>query len=173
MTFELSLQIKILALIGLLLAAGAAGTLMLSHNRSTSQPVLTPARHAVQTHTAKPRPAPVTLAHSAVRLDPSLPAPLRHALTRSRMVVAVVYAPGDPADAEVLAQARQGAASTHVGFVGLNVRNDQIAGATAAWMHHVVEPAVVVVRRPGKIAAELDGYVDSTMVAQAVVNARA
>jgi hypothetical protein len=36
----------------------------------------------------------------------------------------------------------------------------------------VVEPAVLVVTRPGTIAAELDGDADQLAVAQAVVNSR-
>ena len=172
MTFELSLQIKILALVGLLLAAGAAGTLVLAHNRSASHPVLTAVTRPAHAQATTHRPATVAHAASAPLLDPSLPTPLRQALARSRMVVAVVYAPGDPADAEVLAQARQGAASAHVGFAALNIRDDKIAGATAAWMKNVFEPAVIVVTRTGQISAELDGYADSTMIAQAVLDAR-
>ena len=107
-----------------------------------------------------------------MNLDPALPVPVRNALMHSRTVVAVVYAPGDRADKAVVAAARKGAGMAGVGFVALNVRSEKVAGATAAWMHHVSEPAVVVVGRPGKIVAEIDGYVDSTMVAQAVVDAR-
>ena len=187
MTFELSLQIKILALVGLLLAAGAAATLMLAQSHSASEPPLTHAltrpaqsqsqsRSHGQSHgqsqSAKPSATHTAPQSHAVVLDPGLPGPLAHALERSRTVVAVVYAPGDRADAQVLAEARAGAARTGVGFVALNIRSDAIAGATAVWMHHVVDPAVVVVGRPGTIAAELDGYADSTMVAQAVVDVR-
>jgi hypothetical protein len=173
MSFEMSLQIKILALVGLVLAAGAAGTLVLSQSRSPSQPVVVPVKHVAQTHPATQRPvAAKPVAHPASRVDLSVPAPLRHALARSPIVVAVVYAPGDAADAEVVAQARAGAHSAGVGFVALNVRDDRIATSTAAWMHNIVEPAVVVVKRPGTIAVELDGYSDSTMVAQAVADSR-
>ena len=37
---------------------------------------------------------------------------------------------------------------------------------------NVVSPAVLVVKRPGTIAVELDGYADEMAVAQAVVNSR-
>lgn len=173
MTFALSLRIKTLALTGLLLAAGAAGTLMLAHNRSTSQPVVVPVRPAVQPQTATHHPTVVAKpAVHAVQLTSNLPSPLRTALVHSPLVVAVVYAPGDAVDAEVVAQARLGAASVHAPVVLLNVRNDRIAGATAAWMKNVFEPAVLIVERPGTIAVELDGYADEMTVAQAVVNAR-
>src|SRR5260221_7172712 len=172
MTFELSLQTKIIALVGLLVAAGAAGTLLLAHKRSTSQPLAIPPTH---THVVTPATGhrfAVKPASAASRLMAALPAPLQKGLAQSRTVVAVVYAPGDALDAVVLAQARQGASSQHAGFVALNVRDDAIAGTTATWMKNVFEPAVLVVERPGKITAELDGYADSTMVAQAVVDSR-
>jgi hypothetical protein len=172
MTFELSTQVKILVLVALVLAAGAVGMLML-HNNSTSETAVVPVTHPAKAPAAtRPHPAPAIHKAAAVSLDANLPVPLRNALTHSRTVVAVVYAPGDRADKEVVAAARQGASMAGVGFVALNVRSEKVAGATAAWMRHVSEPAVVVVGRPGKILAEIDGYADSTMVAQAVVDAR-
>jgi hypothetical protein len=87
-------------------------------------------------------------------------------------VVAVVYAPGDAVDAEVLAAARQGAASQHAPVVALNIRSDSVAASTATWMKNLVEPAVLVVRRPGTTVVELDGYTDQASVAQAVADAR-
>jgi hypothetical protein len=172
MTFELSLQTKMIALVGLLVAAGAAGTLLLSHKKATSQPLAIPPTHAHVVTPATGHRFAVRPVSAASRLEASLPVPLQKGLARSRTVVAVVYAPGDALDAVVLAQARQGANSQHAGFVALNVHDDAVAGATATWMKSVFEPAVLVVKRPGKIAAELDGYVDSTMVAQAVVDSR-
>lgn len=172
MTFELSTTTKLLALVGLLLAAGGAGTLLLAHNRSTSPPTVALATTPSGTRTTH-HSAPVTR-HAAptVHLTVGLPAPLRSALAHSRLVVAVVYAPGDAVDAEVYAQAKQGARAEHAPVVGLNIRSDNIAAATATWMSSIVEPAVLVVERPGKIVVELDGYTDEASVAQAVVDAR-
>jgi len=172
MTFDLSLQTKMIALVGLLVAAGAAGTLLLTHKKSTSQPIAIPPTHAHVVTPATGHRFAVKPAAATPRFEASLPVPLQKGLARSRTVVAVVYTPGDALDAVVLAQARQGASSQHAGFVALNVRDDAIAGATATWMKNVFEPAVLIVNRPGKIAAELDGYADSTMVAQAVVDSR-
>ena len=172
MTFELSLQTKIIALVGLLVAAGAAGTLLLTHKKSPSQSVVIPPTHVHVVHVVPNRATTAKHPSAASQLVTSLPVPLQKGLARTRMVVAVVYAPGDALDAVVLAQARQGASSQHAGFVALNVRDDAVAGATATWMKTVFEPAVLIVKRPGKIAAELDGYADSTMVAQAVVDSR-
>ena len=173
MTFELSTTTKILALVGLLLAAGLAGTLMLEQHRSASPPVVAPPTTPSQTRTPTHRTTPVTKQVTpAVQLPAGLPAPLRSALAHSRLVVAVVHAPGDAVDAEVYAQAVQGARAEHAPVVSLNIRSDSVAAATATWMKNVVEPAVLVVERPGTIAVELDGYTDEASVAQAVADAR-
>lgn len=176
MTFSLSLPVKIALLAGTVLILGAAGVLLVVRGH--------PATHGatVVVHTTKPhhvvrpqphvRPAVHQAAPAAPPLDPTLPIPLRNALRHSASVVAVLVAPGDPADVEVLAEARKGAASAHAHLVILNVNKDLTAGATATWMHNVVEPAILVVKRPGTIAVELDGYADRSMVEQAIVDSR-
>jgi hypothetical protein len=174
MTFELSLQIKILALVGFVLAAGLVGTLVLAHDHASSNPVVTPVL-TTPAHTRAPahHRAPVAKhATPTVQLMAGLPTPLRSALGHSPLVVAVLYAPGDAVDAEVLAAARQGAASEHAPIVALNIHTDSVAAATATWMNKVVEPAVLVVRQPGTIVVELDGYTDGASVAQAVADSR-
>jgi hypothetical protein len=173
MSFELSLQIKILALVGLVLAAGLVGTLVLSHDHSGSQPVVAPV--TTPAHVREPahhRAYVVKPVAPTIQLAAGLPAPLRGALAHSRLVVAVVYAPGDAVDAEVLAAARQGAASEHAPLVGLNIHSDSVAATTATWLNKLVEPAVLVVARPGTIVVELDGYTDEASVAQAVADSR-
>jgi hypothetical protein len=173
LTLQPSFPLKIIAIVGTVLALGAIGTFVLLQERSSSQSV--PAART-QTRTATRHPAPARVhpkpALPAVQLDANLPAPLASALQRSPLVVAVLHAPGEAVDAKVLAQARQGAAQQHTHVVVLNVGNDKLAGVTAAWMHTVVEPATLVVKRPGTIAVELDGYADSMMVAQAIADSR-
>jgi hypothetical protein len=175
MTFELSTMTKLLALVGVLLTAGMVGTfLLLENHRSASPPVVvthtpTPSHTRVPTHPRIHISKPAT---PTVTLSAGLPAPVRSALTHSRLVVAVVYAPGDAVDSEVYAQARQGARAAGAPLVGLNIRTDSVAAATATWMQNVIEPAVLVVVRPGRIAVELNGYTDQASVAQAIVDAR-
>ncbi len=106
------------------------------------------------------------------KVDASLPAPLRAALARSAVVVAVLDAPGIRGDAGAVTEARRGARAARAGFAVLNVRDEAIASALAATAPAATDPAVLVVRRPGTIAVELDGYADSETVAQAAVNAR-
>jgi hypothetical protein len=171
MSIELSTPVKIVALAGLALVAGAAGGFLLLQRHSTSTPVVAPstqthARTAVRTHATPARP-------TAPRLVSGLPVPLASALSHSKVVVAVVWAKGDPVAGDMLAQARRGARLARAPLVVLNVAGDKVAGQTAAWMKgKIVEPAVLVVTRPGTVAVELDGYTDQLAVAQAVVNSR-
>jgi len=171
MSIELSTPVKIVALAGLALVAGAAGALVLMQHHSNTTPVVAPrtqthVRPAARTHSTPARP-------TAPQLVAGLPAPLIPALSHSKVVVAVVWAQGDPVAAGVLAEARRGARLARAPFVVLNVAGDKVAAQTAAWMGgRVVEPAVLVVTRPGTIAAELDGDADQLAVAQAVVNSR-
>jgi hypothetical protein len=174
MTTELSTPIKIAALIALLVAAGAAATMLLLRGHSTSQPetvATTPAHVRTPAHSH-----PATAQHTApaaTRFATGLPTALVAPLTRSKVVVAVVYAKGDPVAAYLLAQARAGAKLARAKLVVLNVASDKVASQTATWMNsNVVSPAVLVVKRPGTIAVELDGYADEMAVAQAVVNSR-
>jgi hypothetical protein len=106
------------------------------------------------------------------KIDSSLPAPLRAALAHSAVVVAVLDAPGMPGDGGAVTQARQGAHVAHAGFALLNVRDEAIAAALARKAPNATDPAVLVVRRPGTIAFELDGFADSQSVAQAAIDAR-
>jgi hypothetical protein len=173
MTFELTLRIKILALVAFLLSAGLVGTLVLERNQASSKLVVKAVTTPVHAHHPTLHRAVVAKpVVPTVQLATGLPAPLRSALMRSRLIVAVVYAPGDAVDAEVLAAAQQAAASQHAPLVGLNIRSDSVAAATATWMQNIVEPAVLVVARPGRVAVELDGYTDEASVAQAIVDAR-
>ena len=105
-----------------------------------------------------------------LKLDPTLPAPLRKALSQSRVVVAVLYAADVPGDSEAVSEARKGAQAAHVGFTILNVRNEAIARAVARQVQGASDPAVLVVRRPGTVALKIDGFVDAAAVAQAAAN---
>jgi hypothetical protein len=113
-------------------------------------------RHAVVTH---------------VRIDASLPAPLRRALAHHAVVVAVLYAPHAPGDEDAVQAARQGARGAHAGFTVLNVSNEAIAQAVALKAPGSADPSVLVVRRPGTITVLLNGYADSEAVAAAAKNA--
>ena len=148
--------------------------LVIVHHKGVVHPRSVPV-HKVGTKLAKTKPAKakhVRPAAPKLKLDPTLPAPLRKALSRSRVVVAVLYAPDVPGDSEAVSEARKGAQAAHVGFTVLNVRNEAIARAVARQVQGVTDPAVLVIRRPGTVALKIDGFVDAAAVAQAAANAR-
>jgi hypothetical protein len=129
--------------------------------------------HKVAAKPAKAKPAKAKHAHPAapkLNLDPTLPAPLRKALSHSRIVVAVLYAPDVPGDSDAVSEARKGARAAHVGFTMLNVRNEAVARGVARQVQGASDPAVLVVRRPGTVALKIDGFVDAAAVAQAAAN---
>jgi len=160
-----STPIKIAAIGGLVCALALAAVALLAAGRHKSEPVaIRPTIHRPHAATRTARPA--------VHLVAGLPATLRTALHTSRTAVAVVYAPGIAADADVVTAARQGAHAAGVRFVALNVASRSVANALYGWQSTVSDPAVLVVRRPGRVVAELDGWSDSTMVAEAVANTR-
>lgn len=161
----LSTPVKIVALAGLALALAIGGlSTFVPARRSTSRSL------PVTLHRVKPE---TRARHGArLRLDADLPAPMRAALEHSAVVVAVLDAPGIAGDAGAVTEARRGAKAAHVGFAVLNVRDEAIAAALAEQAPNATDPAVLVVRRPGTIAVELDGFADSETVAQAAVDAR-
>jgi hypothetical protein len=162
----LGLVVVLVAFKLLFLSSGnkAQPPLVIVHHKGIVHPRGTPVPKAAKrdkhVHPAAPK----------VKLDPTLPAPLRKALSQSRVVVAVLYAPDVPGDSEAVSEARKGAQAAHVGFTILNVRNEAIARAVARQVQGASDPAVLVVRRPGIVALKIDGFVDAAAVAQAAAN---
>lgn len=173
----LSPPIRILGIVGIL-AAAALGVLLFTQSRFSHNSAATPASTAGGLHStpavhAKVTPTPAKPAVSKIVLLPGLPGPVAHALRYSKVVVVSLYAAGAAGDRAALAQARLGAAAAHAGFARVNVLNehtavglDKFAGATSS-------PAVLIVRRPGRIVNRFGGYADSDLVAQAAQNAGA
>ena len=183
MTFELSAPVKIVALAGLALVLAAGGfasyTMVAKHSATSdvvSVPTHTKAAHkpaVVQFTQVHPRPAKTrTAARAPIVVDKNLPAPLQHALLANRRVVAVLTAPGVPGDSDAVREARAGAAAAHVKLTVLDVTRENVAATLAAWAPNAGDGSVLVVKRPGTIVVELDGYADRLMVAQAAVEAR-
>jgi hypothetical protein len=102
-----------------------------------------------------------------------LPTPVAHALRYSKVVVVSLYAGPAKSDRPAVGQARIGARSAGAGFVAMNVIDDRKAAALVPFVGPVSAPAMIVVRRPGKIVARFEGSVDSAVVAQAAHNAGA
>jgi hypothetical protein len=154
--------------LGLVLALLLVKQFVLTKHVPASIPIAAPVHHVTT-------PAHGRTEHHAkapVKIDPSLPAPLRTALRRHPVVVAVLYATHAPGDQEALAAAREGARSTHAGFAVLDVAKEKVAQSVALKLPGTADPSVLVVTRPGKITVLVPGYVDSDAVAEAVANAR-
>jgi hypothetical protein len=176
-TTTLSPPIRILALVGVLAAAGL-GILLFAHNRSAASSSSPPAVQSVNqppTHPAVTGTKPaVTPAKPKIVLLPGLPAPIAHSLRFSKVVVVSLYAKGAAGDQPAVAQARAGATSAHAGFVAVNVVDEKTARSLGTFASVTTAlPAVLIVKRPGKIVNEFSGYSDSEIVAQAALNAGA
>lgn len=180
----MSLPVRIVALVGLLVAVAGGGMLALrARHASTATPSrpATVARStpAATTPSATRPSAPVTPAtpatpvrHPALQLDPSLPPQVREALEHSRRAVVLVYSPASATDRALLQQVRAGAHDARVPFVALDVSHNSIAAAVFGWTSSAVEPETLVVSRPGKIAFQLEGTTDRQAIAQAAVSSR-
>jgi hypothetical protein len=179
-TTTLSPPIRVLALVGVLAAIGI-GVFMFTQSRSnsssssslpaadsTSQPAASqlPAKTVSKTATKPAKPKLV--------LVPGLPTPIAHALRNSKVVVVALYAHGAKGDKAVVARAKQGAKSAHSGFAAVNVVDEITARKLGKFAGtNTAPPAILVVKRPGKIVNQFSGQVDDQIVAQAAVNAGA
>jgi hypothetical protein len=202
-SFTISPQIRLVALLGGLAALGLA-VFMFTAGRSSGSaseasaasikplhPVRkahvrhAPAKHvaparptkhaAAPTHAApRPRPKPLASPAPATRAPapaPGIPAILARALGRHSVVVVALFNPEADVDRISLAEASAGAAASRVGFVPLNVLAQAQAGPLTRTFGVLPDPAVLVYRRPGKLVARFDGFVDRDTVAQAASSA--
>lgn len=200
MTISISPQIRVVALMGMLLIALAGGYRFYLHHHAAANDVIPPTVHKPapaaghsktqahsQTKTHKPL-APGTNAAAAsaaksaasqVRLnpvDPQLPPSLRSALERHKIVVVSLWDPQAPVDYISVAEAHAGANAAGAGFVLINVLDNKVAGRLTALLPSgdmLPDPGVLLYKAPGKIVYRFDGFLDRDSVAQAAANAKA
>jgi hypothetical protein len=168
-------QLRLFALLfGVVVLAGGYWMVVRKHSSSpttaSSTPVSTTPTSTTpsktHTHTATP-PARKLATHG-------MPVAVARALQKHSVVVVSLSSPRSDLDKLASAEARAGAAASHVGFVSINVFH-QRAGIPLLHKLGIVDtPAVLVVmRRHGHaVTAELKGFVDRNVVAQAVSDAR-
>jgi hypothetical protein len=167
-------QIVIFGLAAVLLVA-VGGFVVLSHksSKTTTPPAVTaPARSTPAQTTATPS---VPHAHSATpaKLDThGLPVPVARALRTHSVVVVAVTDPRGTGDQVDRAEAQAGAASGHAAYVSIDTFHQRSGTAILRKLGVVDTPAILVVRRPGRITSEFKGYVDRAVVSQAVADAR-
>ena len=130
------------------------------------------------TKAAKPTPKPTRALKPAAtpartpELPPSgFPVAVDKALLKHEVVVLSLVVPGARVDELAAAEAREGAKAGGVGFLALNVLNEDVAHALLTKLDGVQDPSVLVVRRPGDVVLQLQGFVDRQTVAQAAANA--
>jgi hypothetical protein len=166
-----------LVLLGAVVAAAAAfllaRPLLLSDDDSgTSAPAAT-ATPATPTPTpAKPATSSTKTAPKLVLL-PNVPKAVAKQLRYSKVVVVPVYSGTSKSDRAAVAQARRGARTAGAGFVPLNVLDENTARELQPFAGTASAPAVLIVKRPGKITIRFDTRVDDALVAQAARNAGA
>jgi thiol:disulfide interchange protein len=166
-------QLRLVGLLVLVVVLGG-GFFVVSRHKSTTTtaPVTTPA----QTTPAQTTPNP-SKAHShtatPAKLDThGFPVQVARALRKHSVVVVALYLPGATVDANTFAEAQAGAHSMNAGFVKLNVLHQASGVAILRKLGVVNPPVVLVVKRSGSITSEFKGFVDRTVVVQAVADAR-
>jgi hypothetical protein len=93
------------------------------------------------------------------------------ALAEHEVVVVSLVVPGARVDELAAAEAQAGAKLGGVGYLALNVLNEDVAHALLTKLDTVRDPSVLVLKRSGEVALELSGFVDRETVAQAAANA--
>ena len=149
-------------------------------HHTTTAPA-TPAAPAPKTSAAKPpvvavkhprEPKPRTPASTTAANG--LPVALDAALRQHRVVVVSIFDPQDKTDAISFAEARAGAGDAGVGFLGVSVLDDRVAGPLTAALPGgglLPVPGLLIYRRPGVLIERVDGFQDRDGVAQIAVGA--
>jgi hypothetical protein len=167
---------RIAALVAALLFTGlAAVVLLLGRGALRDQPsaAATPAETRTTPRPSAARPA----THPAVSVKPKprvasgFPARIDHALRYRRVVVVSVAIPHAPVDAVVRREARAAAKSARAGFVAMSALDERAMAGLVAKTGLLPDPAVVIIRRPGVVAATFS-VADAGTIAQAVAQAR-
>jgi hypothetical protein len=158
---------RLLAVLGALLAF--VGVLLIARplvmgNDDSATPAATP-------NTVTRSTPPHAAAAPRVNLLPGLPAAIKRELRYENVVVVSLYGAKAPGDRKALAHARVGAKKTGAGFVAFNVFDERKANALVKFLGNADSPSVLVVRRPGTVVTQIDGFVDAEIVAQAAQNA--
>jgi hypothetical protein len=167
-------QLRLVALlVGVVVIAGGYWMVVRKHSTtsprtasstpvSTTPTATTPSK--THTHTATPPASKLA--------TQGMPVAVARALQKHSVVVVSLYSPQAGLDKLATAEARAGAAASGAGFVAVNVFH-QRAGIPILHKLGIVDtPAVLVVTRRHAVTAELKGFVDRDVVAQAVSDAR-
>ena len=174
MTATLSPPVRIVAVLGALAAVGlAVFFFLLGRPTAETEPLVAPivrpttpvTQQAPRPAVAKPRPATAVISRSG------FPLPVDRALKNRRVVVVALYLPGASVDAVVRKEARAGAIAAGAAYVSIPATSARLVEPLIAKTGVLPEPAVVIVKRPGVVAATF-GVTDRELVAQAALQAK-
>jgi hypothetical protein len=166
-------QLRLVALLlGVVVLAGGYWMVVRKHSSSpttaSSTPVSTTPTSSTpsktHSHTATP-PARKLATHG-------MPVAVARALQKHSVVVVSLSSPRSDLDKLASAEARAGAAASDAGYVSINVFHQRAGIPLLQKLGMVDTPAVLVVTRRRAVTAELKGFVDRNVVAQAVSDAR-
>ncbi|MCS7007942.1 MAG: hypothetical protein RMM28_04020 [Thermoleophilia bacterium] len=178
MTATLSAPVRVAVVVGLLAATGLVAAFSLLGRTATgaepaAAPVERPATPLAETATGS---APTPAAKPSVPRAPAtarsgLPAPVAEALRVRKVVVVSLYVPGADVDSLVRKEARAGAATAGAAYVAIPATSSRLVAPLVAKAGVLPSPAVLVIRRPGRVEATF-GVTDRAVVAQAALQAK-
>jgi hypothetical protein len=167
--------VRVAAFVAALVVTGLAGFVFLLGGRvpGTETPTpATPATKPAPRTTAAPRATHKPAAASPrPSLAPGFPKSVQSSLRHRRVVVVAVFIPGAAVDSLVRGEARAGARMSGAAFVRISTSNEAALQKLVSKTGVLPDPAVVIVKRPGVVAATL-GVTDRQTVAAAVVQAK-
>jgi hypothetical protein len=198
MSSQISAPIRIVALVGVLIALALGAWVFLAGQKTTGSTPSSAAgpvaehpvaaakavasklsAHNNATAAGKPdsvapaKPKPVT--HPAVK--PAVAAPgaapttIASVLRHHRVAVVLVYDPQAKVDKFSIGETQLGAERAHAGFLRVDVLQQAQVLPFAKTYGVLQVPTVLFFARPGKLVQKLTGYADQDTVAQAALNA--
>jgi hypothetical protein len=178
---NVSPQIRVFALVGVLAALALAGGMFFLSRSATAAdeplpvPVAAkpkPAATAEPKPVAKPKPKAKPARRPGVIAPNGLPRVIATQLAKHRVVVAALYAGGATVDTLARDEARAGADDANVGFAAVDVSNRRVALALAERASALEAPAVLVFTKDTEVVARLDGFADRVLVAELAAAAK-
>ncbi len=167
-TTTISPQVRIGALIGVLMTVLAGSAIVLMHGHSTPA---TSAPPATQHQSTPSKPVHVV----PPRVNPLLPPTLHIKLDHYQLVIAGFYNPHSPVDMLSIQEARAAANAAHIPFVPVNLLNNAVAGPLTALLpagELLPNPGFMIYKRPGAVVYRSDGYLDKAGVTQIIRDTR-
>ena len=170
-------QVRVVGLLVLVVVAAGA-YFVTKHKSSTPTTASSTPAATTPAHTTPGQTTPTpSKAHAntatPVKLNTyGMPVAVARAFRKHSVVVVSLYSPQAGLDKLATAEARAGAAASGVGFVAVDVFHQRAGIPVLRKLGIVDTPAVLVVTRRRAVTAELKGFVDRNVVAQAVSDAR-